>query len=181
MPKIYDLVYHIEDQLSRRTVVSISTVVLFIQGWGMQVQNGHLYIRYRRNFQKNEAEECEKLTDYILYYSNARSTLLVLLAFIKFKKAKCENFNFAHRSSFCLSFFFSIKHNLKTIECMQTQIALLMKIIPTCFDVRVGYDQPVMASRCICLLFRRWFRNLPYKNRNQGKMFVKLRFIQGWA
>ena len=31
-----------------------------------QVQNGRLYIRYRSSSQKNEAEESENLTDYII-------------------------------------------------------------------------------------------------------------------
>ena len=29
------------------------------------VQNGHFYIRYKTNSQKNEAEELKKLTDYL--------------------------------------------------------------------------------------------------------------------
>ena len=53
----------LEDRLVQQKMllrVSRSTVVL------LQVQNGRLYIRYRSNSQKNEAEEWKKLTDYII-------------------------------------------------------------------------------------------------------------------
>ena len=48
-----------------------------------------------------------------LCYSNAKSTLLVPLTFIKTKKTKQENFSFVHH------FLFSIVHNSKIIQCAQ--------------------------------------------------------------
>ena len=44
-----------------------------------QVQNDHLYVRYRSSSQKNEAEECKSLQTTSLCYSNIKSTLTFLL------------------------------------------------------------------------------------------------------
>ena len=61
-----------------------------------QVQNGRLYVRYRRSSQTNEAEELKQLTDFNLCYFSAKSTLKVLLTINKFEKTKLENFDFVH-------------------------------------------------------------------------------------
>ena len=71
------------------------------------IKNGHLYmyIRYRNNSQKNEAEELKKLKyTTSLYYSHAISTPKIPVTFNKFEKAKLENFDFVHLLS--SSFFF---------------------------------------------------------------------------
>ena len=52
-----------------------------------------------------------------LCYSIAKSTLKTLLTFSKVEKTKHENFDFVHLLS--SSFFFFIKHNSKTIWCVQ--------------------------------------------------------------
>ena len=82
-------------------------------------------------------------------YSIAKSTLKVPLTLNKVEKTKVENFGFVHLLS--SSFFFSIKHNSKTIRRVQIlhipAIALLMKIIPTCFELRASYNWRVMASK----------------------------------
>ena len=83
-----------------------------------QVQNGHLYIWYRSNSQKNGAEEWKSLQTTSLCYSIAKSTLKTPLTFSKVDKTKHENFDFVHLSS-SFFFFFSIKHNSKTILCVQ--------------------------------------------------------------
>ena len=96
-------------------------------------------------------------------YSIAKSTLKVPLTLNKVEKTKVENFDFVHLLSssssssssssffFFFFFFFSIKHNSKTIRRVQIlripAIALLMKIIPTCFELRASYDWRVMASK----------------------------------
>ena len=67
---------------------------------------------------ENEAEGCKTLTDYILCYSSAKSTLAFLLTSIRLEKTKHENFNFAHLLS---SSFFLPTCNLKTIWCMLIQ------------------------------------------------------------
>ena len=81
-----------------------------------QVQNGHLYIMYRRSSQKNEAEERKKLTEYISLLLIAKSTLKTPLTFIKVDKTKHENFDLVYLLSSSFFFcFFSVKHNSKTI------------------------------------------------------------------
>ena len=55
----------------------------------------------------------KSLQTTFLCYSNAKSTLLILLTFIKAKKNKRENFYSVH----LLSFF--NKHNSKTMWCMR--------------------------------------------------------------
>ena len=63
-----------------------------------QVQNGHVHITVKEQLPEKQSRGVQKA--YRLYaalcYSNAKSTLLVLLTFIKFEKAKCEFFNFVH-------------------------------------------------------------------------------------
>ena len=70
-------------------------------------------------------EEFKKLIDTSLCYSNAKSTLLAPLTFIKVEKTKHENFNFVHLSSF------PNKHNSKTIWYIQI-------IYRKCRDIRWG-------------------------------------------
>ena len=90
-----------------------------------QVQNGRLYIRYRSNSQKNEAEEWKCFQTTSICYSFAKSSLKSLINFSKVEKTKHENFDFVHllSSSFFFflvsSFFFSIRHNSKTIRCLK--------------------------------------------------------------
>ena len=65
-----------------------------------QVQNGHLYIRYRSNSQKkNQAEEWKSLQITSLCYSVAKSTLKTPLTFWNSRKPNMKNFNFVHLSS----------------------------------------------------------------------------------
>ena len=76
-----------------------------------------MFIRYRSNSQKSGAEEWKSLQTTSFCYSIAKSTLKTLLTFSNVEKTKHENFDFAHLlSSF---FFFSIKHNSKTIPYVQ--------------------------------------------------------------
>ena len=67
---------------------------------------------------EKEAEECKCLWTTSPCYSNPTSTLLVPLSFIKFKKVKHENSNFAY--IFLLSFFATC--NLKTVWCIYAVI-----------------------------------------------------------
>ena len=79
-----------------------------------QVQNGWLYIRYRSSSEKNKAEKLKRLQTTSLCYSNAKSTLKVLLTFNRVEKTKLEKFDFVH----FLSFFFAT-HNSKSIRSLQ--------------------------------------------------------------
>ena len=92
------------------TTVSRSTVM-------GQVQNGRLYIRYRSNFPETKQRSEKSLQTTSFCYSIAKSIRKTLLTFSKVEKTKHENFDFVHLLS--LFFFFSIKHNSKTIRCMQ--------------------------------------------------------------
>ena len=81
-----------------------------------QVQNGRLYIRYRRNSKKTKQRSEKSLQTTSLCYSIAKCTLKTPLTFSKVKKTKLEKFDFLHLLS-SPSFF--IKHNSKTIRCVQ--------------------------------------------------------------
>ena len=62
---------------------------------------------------KTKQRSVKSLQTTFLSYSTAKSTPLVPLTFIKFKKTKRENFNFVYlRSSYS---FFSIMQSSKTI------------------------------------------------------------------
>ena len=56
---------------SRSSMSMLLTIKKYGGTFGLgkgQVQNGHLYIRYRSCSHKNEAEEPKKLTEYIHMY-----------------------------------------------------------------------------------------------------------------
>ena len=63
-----------------------------------QIQNGHLYTRYRSSFMK-QSRWLQKLTDYGTVHPTAKSALQVLLTFLKVEKNKHENFNSLHLPS----------------------------------------------------------------------------------
>ena len=85
-----------------------------------QVQNGHLYIRYRTTPPPPpKAEECKKPTDYISRLFNCWIYSISSANFYtcnKVKKTKCGEVNFVHLLS---SSFFSEKHSSKTIWHMR--------------------------------------------------------------
>ena len=81
----------------------------------------HVHVRYRSISQKNKAEEFKRITNYFLCYSNAKSTLLVLLTFNKVKKPNHQTFDFVYLLLFLLSFFLSSSPGItqKSIRCMR--------------------------------------------------------------
>ena len=106
-----------------------------------QVQNGHLYISYRSNSQKNTKQRSERsLQTTSLCYSIAKSTFKTPLTSSKVEKTKPENFAFVHILSSSSSFFFSIKHYSKTIR--------FVKIwnIPNGWPFAVDYSYRFSAS-----------------------------------
>ena len=79
-----------------------------------QVQNGHLYIKYRSSSIKNEANEFKKLTDYVplLFFCSIHSINSANLS------QSWENQTW--KFELCLLFSSSfITHNSRTIQCMQ--------------------------------------------------------------
>ena len=84
-----------------------------------------------------------------LCYSIAKSTLKTPLTFSKVEKTKLENFDFVHllSSSSSSSSSSSITQKLYGVCKYKTyqMIALLMEIIPTCFELFTTYDWRAMA------------------------------------
>ena len=98
---------------------------------------------------KTKQRSAKRLQTTSLSYSNAESTLKVTLTFNKVKKTKRENFNFVHLLSFFLSFSSGITGKLYCVCNYWTYqtIALVMKFILTCCELRVSYDWWVTAIK----------------------------------
>ena len=69
-----------------------------------QVQNGHLYTRYRSSSPKTKQRSAKSLQTTFFTYSNAKSTLKVPLTLIKVEKTKHQIFDFVHLSFFLSSY-----------------------------------------------------------------------------
>ena len=88
-----------------------------------KVENGRLYIRYRSSSQKMKQRSSKSLQTASLCYSNAKSTLLVLLTFNRVEKTKHKNFNFVH-----IFLFFIHRRNSKSVCCVR-----ILNIPNNCF------------------------------------------------
>ena len=102
-----------------------------------QVQNGHLYLRYRSNSQKTKQRSEKSLQTTSLCYSIAKSTLKTLLTFSEGQENQTCKFRFCSSSFF---FFFSIRHNSKTIWFVK------ILNIPNGWSSTVDYSYWFLAS-----------------------------------
>ena len=119
-----------------------------------QVQNGCLYIRYRIRSPKETKQRSEKVYRLHPLAIIIQNLLYSFSNLYQVQENQTWKFQFGLSPFFFLSFFLSSSPSHVTQKlfdmckyCAQQTTALLMEIIPTCFELLVRYDCWVMASK----------------------------------